>query len=149
MSTKHFYLIGNCVAAVIFMLIIAATVEQNKTAPVKNAPTLMTLTATEQPSTDPGTLLAIENALQSIQDIIPALKHTITQNQLANEKRIDAIERNIKQVTLALQHADDSREQPVETTPEVLSPKEDHELAEERAQAVPIAYAAEHADDDY
>ncbi|WDE06735.1 hypothetical protein SG34_007475 [Thalassomonas viridans] len=140
MLTKHIYILGICAAALIGMLIIAATMEQSELAPVKTVDTQITLPAAGQPTIDSSTLLAIEDALHSIQDAVPALKSVVAQNQQANDKRIKAIEENIRQLKLAVQHSEDTTEQAAATEPQVFSPEQEQALAQERALAQVAAF---------
>ncbi|WDE02159.1 hypothetical protein [Thalassomonas actiniarum] len=135
MLTKHIYILGICAAALIIMLIIAATSRQSDLAPAKMAIHPITSPAIERQTTDANTLLTIENALTAIQDAIPALKDVVEQNQLANEKRIKTLEQNIQQLQSTLQHTGDTTEQSLISEPQVFSPEHEQALAKERAQA--------------
>ena len=135
MQTKHIYILGIGATALIVMLIIAATMGQNNGSEIKNTRAPIALTATEQPGPDTDTLLAIEDALTSIQQVIPALKNTIEQNQLSNEKRIKAIEQHIHQLKLASQSDAETSVQQVVPQPQIFSPEHELALARERAQA--------------
>jgi gas vesicle protein len=140
MQTKRSYLVGICAATLIVLLIMVVIGQQNNLSPVKLAHKTDTLPATEQQTIDANALLAIQNALDLIQQAIPALKAEVEQNQLSNEKQLKALEQDIKQMKLAWQHPVELLDQQLVSEPQAFSPNNEAALAEQRAQARVAAF---------